>query len=281
MLLVAMMAFGLGTSTFANNHKICDGFAPENNLWIPVGDKAAGGITNEEFNKIMDDVTVVYAPIVASKGGTLVFTRKWDDGTVNAYAKRIGKTWNVTMFGGLARYAKMTSDAYTYVVCHELGHHLGGAPKYKANAWASIEGQSDYFGGLKCMKRLWASDDNVAIMNQRAVDPIVAAACEKSYANSNDVAICKRLSEAGKVLGGVLAELGKEKAISFSTPSTVVVASMMESHPPAQCRLDTYFAAALCDKNPSDEFSDSDVLVGACNAGKDEVGFRPLCWYKP
>ena len=267
LLLVALFAVALGSSTFARSHKIDDGFAPENNLWIGVDDKMVSTVTKEAFNKIMDDVG-------------LQFQRNWDDGTVNAYASRSGTTWVVAMFGGLARYKDMTVDGFTYVVCHELGHHLGGAPKYARNPWASVEGQSDYYGGLKCMKRLWANDDNVAIVEAMKVDATVNAKCDKAFNNSNEAALCKRLSMAGLTLGQTLADLGREKAVSFTTPSTVVVTKLMESHPPAQCRLDTYFAAALCDKDPTEDFSDTDRLVGACNAGTDKVGIRPACWYK-
>lgn len=280
LLLVALMAVALGSSTFANNRQIDDGFAPENNLWIGTDEKMVSTVTKEAFNKIMDDVGAIYAPIVKAKGGNLVFQRNWDDGTVNAYASRQGTTWQVAMFGGLARYKDMTVDGFTYVVCHELGHHLGGAPKYVRNPWASVEGQSDYYGGLKCMKRLWANDNNVAIVDNMQVDAVVEKACEKQFANSNEAALCKRLAMAGKTLGQTLADLGQEKAVDFATPSTVVVTKLMESHPPAQCRMDTYFAAALCDKDPTDDFSDTDRLVGACNAGTETIGFRPRCWYK-
>ncbi len=280
LLLVTLMAVALGSSTFARNQKIDDGFAPENNLWIGADEKTASSVTEADFNKIMDDVEVIYAPIVKAKGGTLQFQRNWTDGTVNAYASRQGKTWVVAMFGGLARYKDMTVDGFTYVVCHELGHHLGGTPKYSRNPWASVEGQSDYYGGLKCMKRLWANDNNVAIVENLTVDAVVNTACDKAYNNSNEAALCKRLAMAGKTLGQTLADLGQEKAVSFTTPSTVVQPRLLESHPPAQCRLDTYFAAALCDKDPTEDFSDTDRLVGACNAGTETIGFRPRCWYK-
>jgi hypothetical protein len=34
------------------------------------------------------------------------------------------------MFGGLARHELVTDDGFMMVVCHETGHHLGGAPRY-------------------------------------------------------------------------------------------------------------------------------------------------------
>ena len=82
-----------------------DGFLPENNFYIPANQKSINGITEQEFNKAIDEVEEVYAPIVSSMGGKLNIERNWDDGTVNAYASQSGKNWKVAMFGGLARHA--------------------------------------------------------------------------------------------------------------------------------------------------------------------------------
>ena len=86
-------------------------------------------MTQETFNAVIDSVETIYAPIVAEYGGRLKVERKWDDGTANAYAQRSGSTYKVSMFGGLARHETITPDGFALVVCHEIGHHIGGAPK--------------------------------------------------------------------------------------------------------------------------------------------------------
>ncbi|MEI8347458.1 MAG: hypothetical protein WCG27_08320, partial [Pseudomonadota bacterium] len=101
----------------------------ENSLWIGPDQKSdRGGIDEATFNATIDQLNVIYGPVVKEKGGNLVFERNWDDGTVNAYANQDGDTWTVAMFGGLARHEVITADAFALVVCHELNHHLGGAP---------------------------------------------------------------------------------------------------------------------------------------------------------
>ena len=112
------------------------GIVEKNDLNIPVGTKNSGGITEQEFNDAIDKVEAIYSPIISAKGKTLQVERKWDDGTVNAYAQQVGNTWKVSMFGGLARHETITSDGFTLVVCHEVGHHLGGLPK-KKSWWSS------------------------------------------------------------------------------------------------------------------------------------------------
>ena len=143
------------------------GIVEDNNLWITPDAKSISTITEEEFNSILDRIEEMYTPIIAEFGATLSVARSWSDGTVNAYARQLGSTWEIAMFGGLARHETITGDAFALVACHELGHHIGGAPKksswYGGSMWASNEGQSDYWGAMKCLKRYMENDDNIAI----------------------------------------------------------------------------------------------------------------------
>lgn len=261
------------------------GFMPENKLNISVYDKETNGMTKEKFLAIVNRVYQAYSPIVKSKGATLQMINSWDDGTVNAYAKRIGSTWQVNMFGGLARHPLVTDDGFMLVVCHETGHHLGGAPKIASifgNNWASNEGQSDYFGALKCMRRVLAGDDNQSIVSQMKIDPEAKSKCEQVFKSGDDIALCERVAMAGKSLAKLLGELGGNSNVAFDTPDTTVVKKTNDSHPKAQCRMDTYFSASLCDKSYTEDVSDKDPITGTC-IKKDGYaeGIRPLCWYKP
>jgi len=90
-----------------------DGFLPENDLYIPASAKGILTISEEQFNRAIDKVEEIYAPIVSSMGSKLDIERRWDDGTVNAYASQSGKTWKVAMFGGLARHSFVTKSVTT------------------------------------------------------------------------------------------------------------------------------------------------------------------------
>lgn len=114
------------------------------------------------------------------------------------------------------------------------------------------------------------------------VDEEVVAKCEMIYKSANEVALCKRVSMAGKSLASLLASLGGSKAVSFTTPDTTVVARTDDNHPAAQCRLDTYFSGTICDKDVLDEVDNKDPIKGTCvKSDGHEFGTRPLCWYKP
>lgn len=277
--------------TFSAQTLACDlhgttGIVEENDLYISVDDKAAGGITKEQFNSSIDKVINVYGDIVSEHGGKLVVERKWMDGTVNAYARQIEDTWMVSMFGGLARHQAITEDGFTLVVCHELGHHLGGAPKKFRNGkivWASNEGQADYWGTMKCLRKVWANENNIAAAKKIKVDFSVKKKCSATYRDAEDKAICYRASMAGKSLASLFRHLRKlPNAVDFSDPETSEVETTYHGHPMPQCRLDTYFRASLCKVGAYVDVSYVDPSVGTCTrAGGQIQGSRPKCWYNP
>jgi hypothetical protein len=257
------------------------GFLPENDLQVAIGDKNANDMTEERFNEIIDLADKHYKSIIKSKGGKLKWNRNWKSNTVNASAQQSWGTWKVNMYGGLARHELVTDDAFALVVCHELGHHLGGAPR-KGARWASNEGQSDYWGSMKCFRRIFESDDNIAIVSQMTIPQVVTDKCKASWSDANSIALCERASMAGKSLGMLLGSLRGNTNIDFDTPSQNEVGSTNDNHPAAQCRLDTYFAGALCDKHLTEDVDSNDATIGVCNRIENYTdGVRPLCWYKP
>lgn len=295
-----MMAMVLGL-TIASSAFTCSedgkgGFLPENDFYIPANQKSINGITEEEFNKAIDEVEEIYAPIIANLGAKLDIERKWSDGTVNAYASQSGKTYKVAMFGGLARHATITKDAMALVVCHEIGHHIGGAPKKGgsagggwwggaggASSWASNEGQADYFATLKCLRKSWLNDDNAAIVKALKAPKLVTDMCKKTYKkNKVDTALCIRTSMAGKSVSDLFSALGKLPETKFETPDSKVVSKTDDNHPKSQCRLDTYYQGSLCDVNMNDDVSQKEEVQGTCHGSLGHtVGTRPLCWFKP
>ena len=142
-------------SVGSNSHvqHLCKGFLPENSMWIPDNRAMNKGLTELEFNQLLDRLQALYAPEFAQRGATFMIERNWADGTVNAYAYQDGNDWIISMFGGMARHPAMTYDGFAAIACHEVGHHMGGAPKYSRGDWASVEGQSDYYATAKSLKR--------------------------------------------------------------------------------------------------------------------------------
>lgn len=293
LLLSCLMVFATGfVSTSAN--KIveakkapthCD-FFPPNHLMIPViaGSKQ---MSEQDFNNILDLVQKVYTPLFVNYGfGLFQIERRWTDNTVNAFADvgsakdSSGKTVParfIHMFGGLARHPEMTREGFLLVACHEIGHHLGGYPRFSEDTWASVEGEADYYSTSKCARFVLGQlSTNVAWATHTAVDPLVTAQCTSSFTNQNQQALCMRSSIAGLALGRTLGSLEGNVNVLFGTPDKSVVTETNPDHPAAQCRLDTYFQASLCQKPETDRMG-AGPGQGACEA--PERGARPACWY--
>ena len=259
------------------------GIAPENNQWLPSDyvspfKRGQDRVDEVKFNQIIDEVTAVYAPIVASMGGKLVVNRHWEDGTVNAYASREGKTWFVDMFGGLARHDAVTPDGFALVMCHELGHHIAGYPKYDGD-WASSEGQSDYFATAKCFKHVYGKMNNSLVFFER-FSSAIDTNCAAVYKTQNEVATCVRNALGGQSLANLLADLGGDKLPKIETPDKTVVKHHDHTHPAAQCRLDTYFQGSLCAKAGLTKVGTDNYKEGYCaREDRDTIGVRPLCWF--
>lgn len=261
------------------------GFAPENDLSIPVNQFSVTGISHEDFDQVIDDVIKVYKPIIESHGDTFIVNRKWKDGKVNASAIRKGKKVVVNMYGGLARHEMITKDGFAVVLCHELGHHLGGAPKIKTwgrAGWASNEGQSDYFGTLKCFRKVYGNDDNISFNKTITVHPIVTKKCNAAWTNEKDRALCVRSAMAAKSTTDLLGTLSRTGKTDFTKTDMSQVSKTNDKHPAAQCRLDTYMAGVVCYKDMDTELSTTDADKGTCNRKDGDIeGVRPLCWFKP
>lgn len=266
---------------------------PKNSLNIPINLKSSTGVQQEEFFKAIEDMKKIYDPIFKKDyGADLVIEAKWDDGTVNAYAQQVGTTWKVSMFGGLARHPETTLDGFRAVICHEIGHHIAGAPKKGGvwgTTWAANEGQSDYYATTKCLRKFFNQEDQIretyslyrkSSLNEE--DEFAKNKCKETFKTYRDKAVCFRSSLAGKSLARLLGTLGGNAEVFFSKPDPAVVLKTNHNHPKAQCRMDTYFQGSLC-INDEDELADpSDVRKGYCTAIEDfTVGLRPNCWYAP
>jgi hypothetical protein len=244
-------------------------FMPENNLGYEdnLWEGEEYGISENTFNKVTSTIYSIYKPIISKLGGNLVINTEWRDSTVNAYADREDGNWNISFFGGLARRKEMTEGGFALVVCHELAHHIGAVPIYSGDTWASIEGQSDQVGMQACLKKYFAGiKEEVKTLSTYAVNK-----CKGVY-SGQDLRECYHKMSAAKSCADLLASLNGE-SIRFETPSKVVVSRTRESHPPAQCRLDTYVVGTLCKKTWDDA-----VLPDWSNESKYNCE-RPKCWY--
>jgi hypothetical protein len=275
-----------------HEQELCRGFLPDNDWRIPVHSSSSrfgaqiGNLTEDQFKATLKRVETLYLPDVAALGGKLFIWPRWNEDNVNARATRYGTFWYVHVFGGIARFPSMTTDGLALVTCHELGHHLGGLPKtmdWLGNDWATNEGGADYFATLKCLRRVFSQDDvatNGAIVENHPVSDYAWAKCDQQFSDQLERLVCKRSAIASLGVAKMFQQSRNEpQPPSFETPDLHVVPKTDNAHPATQCRLDTFFAGALCAANPIVPLSNSDPNLGACALPSAHVGIRPACWF--
>lgn len=253
----------LVTFFISQAHAKLGSFAPPNDVKIPERSKlgtlwatlnGTAGVSETEFNSVLDRAERYYSSVVASRGYQLHFNRLWQDPTANSDTDVEGNVFVINSYGGLARHPLMNGLGYAVVACHELGHHFGGAPLYPGQPWGgggpANEGGSDYWAAKDCMKALGYSDAEI--------------------------------SSGALSCASVLASLNGDRLPLPGSPSGVVVAKTMDEHPPAQCRLDTYLAGLNC--GVRGDMSNRDPKINSCYyypPGVADKGSRPRCWFKP
>ena len=198
-------------------------------LVVQSGDPYNNGYTEQRFNEVLNHLLKIYKPIIQAQGGIFKIKRDWGDGAVNMWAERHGNDFWLEVPGGMARYHLITEEGFISSLCHELGHLLGGEPK---SGMISYEGQSDYFAGQTCIALVLK---DLAPVKTSDPDLEVENICQQDL-------LCERVLKGAKSLTSYYAELERAPAPQLSTPSTQVVDKTLTSHPPAQCRLDTFFA---------------------------------------
>jgi hypothetical protein len=253
---------------------------PSNNLRYSKNFKNAG-LTLFDLLNIIKQFEEKMGPIIKKEfQKNVIYNYDWDSDRVNAHATRDNANNAVIVInGGLVRHPLMTRDALTAIICHELGHQFGGAPKQRRGntdmrSWSSAEGQADYYATTKCLPHLF-NDDNQNRRSSLFID-------EKKYLHLSEIcddAFCQRASLAALQMTRVFASLriGTPEP-SLQTPDTHQVYETDLGHPNPQCRLDTMISGLYCEIAREKKFDDQDPLAGACT---NQPGGRPSCWFHP
>ena len=221
---------------------------------LPPGDPEAKGLSESQYYKVLGTFMVEYYQLVKTKTGKdLIINFDWQNKFFGAFAKDEGTKYSISLWGGMSRAEGMTEELAYFILCHELGHILGGNPKQTipGSDWASSEGQSDFFAAKRCIPYL-----------------LKKIPMKKRHASKRTDEICK-----GDTQCETIASIGKEfinfaQRWSFQNytevklgeiPAEVPKSLLRNVYPSDQCRVETVIQGATC-------------LVNAnCS--------RPVCWY--
>lgn len=235
------------SSTFANEKR-------KDYFELPPGDPEALGLNESQYYKVLGTFMVEYFQLVKNKTGKdFVVNFDWQNNYFGAFAKDEGGKYSISLWGGMGRAEGMTEELAYFVLCHELGHILGGNPKQTipGSDWASSEGQSDFFAAKRCMPHLMKK-----------------IPMKKRHASKRTDELCR-----GNLQCETIASIGKEfinfaKRWSFQNytevklgdlPAEVPRSMLRNVYPSDQCRLETVIQGATCTVNTKCE--------------------RPVCWY--
>lgn len=257
---------------------------PDNDMRIPdMRAKNPGIVSESEFNQVISTIKKIYtADIEAKSGLKFIVNANWEDDTVNAYATREVESWSIHIAGGLARAKAMTKDSLALIVCHEIGHHLGGAPRtFLFEGWPSAEGQADYWATSKCLKRYYQELRHEEVVLDDKIPEKVLSDCRSVYKSLSEIKICLRSQLAAVDFSNFLNMLPSTKvATSINlTDTREVKGTNTNDYPRPQCRVDTVYAGSLCTIHHSVQTSDTDDKIGHC-IDQTKPGTRPKCWFK-
>lgn len=216
-----------------------------------ISSSSSAAMTKRHFIRVLESVEKLYAPIVAEKGGNLVLYQGYQFNTVNALAKQDDGNWIISFYGGLAKYNRLSDDGLRFVVCHELGHHLGGAPFKQTeageNRWSSAESQADYFATSECLPKVFSTfSDNELIVSKLPV----AMRDELERVCGDDIICMRVLSASFNGIDAFNKLRPSPELLSLLDFDPVVVSKTNLEYPSYQCRIDTTSAGYFKSSRP-------------------------------
>jgi len=236
---------------------------------------ASAEMNHQLFNNIVETALDQYQEEFTQQQQRLSIAAAWHNDNIYASAWKMedakGETGLIQISGGFARHPEITPAAFALILCHEIGHHIAGPPRI----WKfSAEGQSDYFGASDCLRKLFRR--GVLESTRQHIPRVVRHACMQAFTITREQQICARIILAGSTLASYFAR--KQNLLmpklarrdKTAVPNTILVPAS------PQCRLDTYFAAALC--NPATQATKNDQPWLCDSPENEHPSNRPRCW---
>lgn len=179
-----------------------------------------------DFYQIPAKIISLFNRELQNTAAPLIFDLQWESPYFGAGMKFYDGRYQMMILGGTTRVEDMTVDAYAAIVCHELGHLIGGAPYQTVSAplWSS-EGQADYFAARTCLPRYFKSIG-------------VADSDIKSRVEQSGYEMLSTLAPHSSETRAQLPGLTRFSQIADEVPST-----LLYNYPTLQCRYETFMDA--------------------------------------
>lgn len=232
--------------------------------------------SERDFNNTLEKARKFFAPLYSSNGKKLSITGEWeyDENNAKALAHTVDHYY-IEIYGGALKTKGSNIDSLRAMICHEVGHHFGGAPlmpQYYEDYYlfrGSSEGQADYFATSICLKKWFSGEDHWGELAKSGYFPKDQKFCELYYSTKNEVGLCVRIITAFKKM--LEMDLETFVHLNWKSPKDdypYMLASTV-IHPQKKCRLETAYAGVICQKNEIPGCLTTDAPIEAS---------RPLCW---
>lgn len=217
-----------------------------NSYEIPVGSSLAGKLTEKDFTDITQNFLALFSAQAYNEANVGINPDfNWQSAILMGGSRLDldSKLFYIYLHGGLARMPGNNKLSSAFVLCHELGHLLGGEPKQIQvlhGEWASCEGQADDWSTRVCLKK-WLTEQPALFANEQvAKDSIVRC---KGQANEK---LCQQMMSAGFIFFESSTKWMKETNLpSLLIEDQNIVETTDLNYPNTQCRVDTVAHAAL------------------------------------
>ncbi len=232
--------------------------APPTVVSFPVGVIPNSGIQKAEVDTLIAVITELYFTDVEKKGHHLAWDFNWEQPYIGAGSYPPNEFFRIMLWGGFVRAPQVSIESLALILCHELGHLLGGPPYLTLDAsegnLISAEGQADFFAAQSCLPRL--------IKDQRVHFRPTSHAFALQFCSADET--CEKILETAQdfavILHSYFDRFNTQANIEQSS-AEIASTTLIMSYPSDQCRIDTYKAAALCQ-----------IRQAQC--------VRPRCWFK-
>jgi hypothetical protein len=190
---------------------------------IPTNQIQNSEMTITEFYKIPATIIGLYQNEMKSLPLAMALDAQWESPYFGAGVSLIDNSFRLMILGGMARMKEMTLDGYAAIVCHEIGHIVGGEPRQTIYGvdWSSAEGQADFFSASICLPKYF-----------------------KSLGMNSEQEIKNRIEKAGYdflSLAKVVESKPQNKILSRGKINLPAVnETIINLYPSTQCRYETY-----------------------------------------
>lgn len=174
---------------------------PENRpdlFCLPSSNNQNNEINETNFYTIAFSITGLFQKEIREAGYPLTYKIDWQNPYFGAGVTLYENSFQLMIFGGTTRLKEMTREGYAAIVCHEIGHIIGGLPQQTISGaeWSSSEGQSDFFAASVCLPRYFKSlgvaENNIGARVEKAGFDMLNA-LKKFDTNSKDKTLSKTL----------------------------------------------------------------------------------------